>query len=62
MADEDDFPKMTLRVYTRTPDGDVKNDSGVRAIAHVKGPVDYSSAFPPCRCPRHAQSRAKVRR
>lgn len=63
MADEDDFPKMTLRVYTRTAEGDVKNDSGVRTIAHnAKEPVDYSSAFPPCRCPRHAQSRAKVRR
>lgn len=61
MADEDDFPKMTMRVYTVTADGRITSDSGVRLFNTDRGAVsDYHSAYPPCRCPRHRP--AKVRR
>lgn len=63
MAKEDGFPHMTLRVYTVTPEGAIMNDSGVRNFAPVRmAPADYSSAFPPCRCPLHAGGRVGVRR
>lgn len=63
MADEDDSPKMTLRIYTRTAEGDVKNDSGVRPVAVDKdGPIDSSAAFPKCGCPQHRGGHEKGRR
>ena len=69
MADKDDSPRMTLRVYTVTPEGVVTNDSGVRPIGSVEVgsplPPDSTSAYPPCGCGREdcrASRRAKARR
>lgn len=47
-------PRMTLRVYTTTPDGTVTEE---RARVHVMAgdvlPPLMSHAYPPCACPRH---------
>ncbi|MGW1001103.1 hypothetical protein [Streptomyces sp. NPDC002520] len=51
---------MTLRVYQVDRDGTVTADSGKTVVPPAKE-LQWSTAFPPCECPRHRVGQAARR-
>jgi hypothetical protein len=52
--------RMTLRVYTLSPEGQVTSDSGVLCVTPTTQ-IDFRSAYPPCACSRCRAEAAAVR-
>ncbi len=50
----DDPPpaKMTITVYRVNRHGAVTQECGMVSVPPLEGPPPFSSAFPPCQCPK----------
>ncbi|MET8571932.1 hypothetical protein [Streptomyces sp. NPDC004783] len=50
--------KLTIRVYTVNPRGEVARDRGTVKVLDRKGPRPLSHGFPPYQSPRHRAGQA----